>query len=104
MPGDSSATVPRGGSSAAAESPGFTLPLVYLSYQPSRNARPSVPLNRFEHQQGGRRSLVNLDLLGAEGEDREDVAVPPVARRRAGADIARHPGVVFELKRALWEP
>ena len=41
---------------------------------------------QVEHQQGGRRLSVNLDLLGGEGEDRKDVAVPPVcppeARRR----------------------
>src|SRR5436305_14882428 len=59
---------------------------------------------QVEHQEGGRRFLVDLDSLGVEGEDREDVAVPPVALGRPRADVARHPGVVFELKGALREP
>src|SRR5437764_3971685 len=61
-------------------------------------------VEQVEHQQGGRGFLVDLDPLGVEREDREDVAVPPVTLRRPGADVARHPGVVFELKGARREP
>jgi hypothetical protein len=56
-----------------------------------------------EHQPGRRCSRVNLDPFGVEGENREDLAVPPVARWRPGAAVARHPGVVWELKSAGWE-
>src|SRR5947208_17101354 len=56
------------------------------------------------HQPGGGRFLVDLDPLGVDGEGREDVAVPSGALRRRGADVARRPGVVRELKGARREP
>jgi hypothetical protein len=59
---------------------------------------------QVEHEECWRRFLVDLDPVGVEGEDREDVAVPPMALGRLRADVARHPGVVFELKGAVREP
>src|SRR6476469_7147797 len=59
---------------------------------------------QVEHQQGGRRLRVNLDPFGGEGQDREDVAVPAVALRRPGADVALQSGVVRELEGARREP
>src|SRR6266851_712907 len=56
------------------------------------------------HEPGGRRCPVDLDPLGVEGEDCEDVAVPPGARRRPGADVARRTGVVRELEGARRQP
>src|SRR5438477_5069599 len=62
----------------------------------SKGAAPHL-----EHQPGGRRLLVDLDLLGVEGEGGEDVAVLAGALWRGGADVALRPGVVRELKGAL---
>src|SRR2546421_9191260 len=61
------------------------------------------PVEDHVHQPGGCRSPVNLDLLGLEGEDREDVAVLSSARRRRGANVAHRSGVVRELEGALRE-
>src|SRR5260221_7435722 len=57
-----------------------------------------------KHQPRRRRFPVNLDRLGFEGEDREDVAVLPMARGRPGTDVTGRPGVILELKGALREP
>src|SRR5438105_7804176 len=46
------------------------------------------------HQPGGRRSPVNLALLGLEGEDREDVAGLSGAGRRRRRYVAHPSGVV----------
>src|SRR5438445_9515889 len=75
------------------------LPLVpALEEGPSKGAAP-----RLVHQPGGRRLLVDLDLLGVEGEGGEDVSVLPGALGRGGADVALRPGVVRKLKGALRE-
>src|SRR5437016_4351149 len=72
------------------------LPLVpALEEGPSKGAAP-----RLEHQPGGRRFSVDLDLVGVEGEGGEDVAVLAGARWRGGADVALRPGVVREVKGA----
>src|SRR5437016_13946118 len=67
-----------------------------LEEGPSKGAAPHLV-----HQPGGRRLLVDLDLLGAEGEGREDVAVLPGSLWRGGADIPLRPGIVRELKGAM---
>src|SRR5438552_18144503 len=50
------------------------------------------------HQPGGRRSPVNLDLLGLVGEVREDVAVLSGAGLRRGSNVATRSGVVWERR------
>src|SRR5207248_8331513 len=82
----------------------FTLPLGLPLVPALEEGASKCAVEQVEHQQGGRGFLVDLDPLGVEREDREDVAVPPVTLRRPGADVARHPGVVFELKGALRKP
>src|SRR2546421_1146673 len=56
------------------------------------------------HEPGGGRSRVDLDPLGVEREDREDVAVPPGARRRPSTDVACRSGVVRELEGPRRQP
>src|SRR3954454_534444 len=82
----------------------FTLPLGLPHVPALEEGASKCAAKQVEHQQGGRRFLVNLDPLGVEREDGEDVAMPPMALGRPGADVAGHPGVVFELKSALREP
>src|SRR5947207_9864937 len=82
----------------------FTLPLGLPLVPALEEGASKCAAKQVEHQQGGRRFLVNLDPLGVEREDGEDVAMPPMALGRPGADVAGHPGVVFELKGAWREP
>jgi hypothetical protein len=56
-------------------------------------------VEQVEHQQVGRRFLVDLDPLGVEREDREDVAVPP--RRRVRASLARSASVRAGCRRLV---
>src|SRR5438876_7359579 len=73
-----------------------------LPFVPALEEGPSKgAATHLVHQPGGRRLLVDLDLLGVEGEGGEDVAVLPGALWRGGADVALRPGVVRELKGAL---
>src|SRR2546430_2381380 len=73
------------------------LPLVpALEEGPSKGPAPIL----VPHP-GGRRLVVDLELLGVEGEGREDVAVLPGALWRGGADVPLRPGVVRELKGAM---
>jgi hypothetical protein len=44
---------------------------------------------KVEHQECWRGFLVDLDPGGGQGEDRKDVAVPPMALGRPSADVAR---------------
>src|SRR5438105_13184262 len=56
------------------------------------------------HHVGRCRSPINLDLLGLEGENREDVAVLSRARRWPRTNVAQRSRVVREMKGALREP
>src|SRR5436305_3158461 len=83
---------------------GFTLPVGLPLVPALEEAASEGAAEYLVHQPGGGRFLVDLDPLGVDGEGREDVAVPSGALRRRGADVARRPGVVRELKGALREP